>query len=283
MVLTRSDICSGGFARNVVAPSNEFTLLHCEHTLIEGIFRDRRLPLEAGGTTPMDVYIPREEGDFLFSLVRHYCPKLTVEIGMANGLSSLFLALAHSDNGPDGRHIAIDPYQQSEWGGVGMGLIRQAGLAARVRLVEQVSHQGLPMLEREGLRAGLIFIDGAHLFDYALTDFLVSDRILDIGGLIAFDDSDWPAVQGVIRYALTNRHYEVAHPEIVIEPPPGRPKLAVRASRFVARSLPPLATRLKSDFLVPSENLGIIGRCVVLRKTAEDDRDSQSPDSHRPF
>src|SRR5262245_36459880 len=119
---------------------------------------------------------------------------------MANGLSTLFITAAHRDNGPDGRHIAIDPYQHSDWRGVGMGLIRQAGLSDRVRLIEEPSHQALPLLEREGARAGLIFIDGAHLFDYVMADFLVSDWLLDAGGVIAFDDSDCPGVHGVIRY-----------------------------------------------------------------------------------
>src|SRR4051812_30088520 len=146
----------------------------------------------------MNVYIPREEGDYLYSLVRADRPRVTVEVGMANGISTLFIAAGLRDNGDGGRHIAIDPFQASDWQNVGVGLARQAGLGDLVRLVEQPSHHALPALEREGVRAGLIFIDGAHLTDYVFADFLASDRILDVGGVIVFDDSDWPAVQTVI-------------------------------------------------------------------------------------
>lgn len=280
--MTASDRCrsAGGY---LVMSSNGFSLLHYDDTIIQAIYRDRVLPLEDGATIPIKGYIPQEEGDYLYSLVRHYRPSVTIEVGMANGTSTLFLAAAHRDNGPDGRHIAIDPFQHTDWHGIGVGLIRRAGLADRVRLIERPSHQALPLLEMEGVRAGLIFIDGSHLFDYVMADFLAADRILETGGLMALDDVDWPAVDGVIRYVLANRHYEVVYPEVVIEPPPGRPSLAARLLRGVVPLVPPLAARLRPDFLKPSEDLGIRGRVTVLRKTAEDDRDGQSFHCHHPF
>jgi predicted O-methyltransferase YrrM len=229
----------------------------------------------------MDVYIPREEGDYLYSLVRQLRPSRTVEVGMANGLSSVFIAQALRDNGV-GRHTAIDPFQNSDWHGAGMALVAKAGLADVVDLVELPSHQALPDLERSGVRAEFVFIDGSHLFDYVLTDFLCTDRLLADGGLIAFDDSDWPAVTQVIRYAISNRHYEVAFPEVVIEPSRYSPGLANRLLRRVARAVPKFGTRLRPDFLNPSYEQGIRGRCVVLRKLKADDRDSQSR-FHNPF
>jgi predicted O-methyltransferase YrrM len=260
-----------------------FTITRCPHPLVEEVYASRQLPLETGGSAPMNVYIPREEGDYLYSLVGQARPLVTVEVGMANGLSTLFIAAAHRDNGDGGRHIAIDPFQARDWHNVGIGLLRQAGVADLVRLVELPSHQGLPALEREGVRAGLIFIDGAHLTDYVMADFLVGDRILDVGGLIAFDDADWPAVKAAIRYVLANRSYEVAHPEVVIEPAPGRPSIPARILRAAGRRSRWLGDRLNPSFLQPDANLGIAGRCVVLRKKADDARDSQSRDGHRAF
>jgi predicted O-methyltransferase YrrM len=249
---------------------------------VEDIYTKRLLPLKGGGTTPLDVYIPREEGDYLYSLVRQRRPALTVEVGLANGLSALFIAAALRDNGA-GTHIAIDPFQHTDWRDIGIGLLRQAGLADLVRLIEKPSHQALPQLEQEGIHAGLVFIDGAHLFDYAMADFLGADRILEVGGLIAFDDSDWPAVRPVVRYVLSNRHYRVAYPGLVIEPPPGRPTLPGRLLRGLGRRVPWLGARLREDFLHPDRDLGTEGRCVVLENLAEDDRNSQDRSAHRPF
>ena len=145
-----------------------------------------------------------------------------------------------------------------------------------------VSHQALPELERSGVRAQFAFIDGAHLFDYAITDFLCIDRILDVGGLVAFDDSDWPAIRQAIRFILANRDYEVAFPEVVIEERPPTPTLAARAVRAAARVVPQLGKKLRPDFIGPDEALGLRGRCVVLRKLGEENRDSQTR-CHKPF
>lgn len=259
-----------------------FSLQRCPHYLLDKIYSERTIPLEDGGTTPLNVYIPREEGDLLYSMVRHNRPKLTVEVGMANGLSTLFIAAALRENGT-GTHIAIDPFQHSEWRGVGAQLIRQAGMSDIVRLIEKPSYQGLPQLEQEGARVELVFIDGAHIFDYVIADFLCADRILDVGGVMIFDDSDWPAVQPAIRYILANRHYRVARPDVIIEPPRVRPSISSRALRAIGRRVPAIGNRLRPDFMNPSEQIGTLGRCVVLEKMANDDRDSQDRSVHQRF
>lgn len=253
----------------------------CPHPLVEEMYRTRMVPLGDGGTAPMDVYIPRDEGDYLYTLVRHLAPAVTIEVGMANGLSTLFIAQALRDNGV-GRHIAIDPFQSTDWQNAGRALIKRAELESLVELRETYSHRALPELEREGVRTQFAFIDGSHLFDYALSDFLCVDRILDVGGLIAFDDSDWPSVRQAIRFVLANRKYEVAFPQIVIEHRRPTPTLVARAVRATGRALPKLAEKLRPDFMVPDEDMGVRGRCVVLRKLGEEDRDGQSR-FHRPF
>lgn len=253
----------------------------CPLPLVETIYRERVLPLCDGTVTPLNVYIPREQGDYLYSLVRTLKPEVTVEVGMANGLSTLFIAAALSENGR-GRHIAIDPYQSSDWHNVGTGLLRQAGFESLVQLIEKPSHQALPEVEQAGVRSQFIFIDGSHLFDYVLTDFLCADRILDTNGLMAFDDSDWSAITAVLRYAVLNRHYDAPLSSVVIEEDRYRPTLSGRLLRSLGRRVPKLGEKLQSDFTLPSHNLGLRGRCVVLRKLAEDDRDSQTR-FHHPF
>jgi predicted O-methyltransferase YrrM len=194
---------------------------------------------------------------------------------MANGISSLFIASALQANGT-GRHFAIDPFQSSDWDRMGLELLKIAGLDSWVEVIEKPSHQALPQLEQAGVRAQFIFIDGSHLFDYVMTDFLCADRVLDVGGLIAFDDSDWPAIESAIRYIIANRHYQVAFPDVVIERTMFHPRLPARLLRATGRRIPKLGEKLRSDFLTPSYELGIRGRCVVLRKMAADDRNSQS-------
>jgi predicted O-methyltransferase YrrM len=267
--------------QNRSSVANSFIVRRCPSRVVEETYTTRTIPRADGTSIPMDVYIPREQGDYLYSLVRDLRPDITLEVGMANGLSSLFIAEALRENGV-GRHIAIDPFQHSDWGGAGLALLRKAGLKDLVELIELPSHQALPDLERSGVRPGFVFVDGSHLFDYVMTDFMCTDRVLPVGGLIAFDDSDWPAITCALRYALHNRHYEAAYPEVVIESARYTPTLPARLLRRVAKLSPKLASRLRPDFLTPDYELGIRGRCVVLRKLADDDRDSQSQ-FHRPF
>src|SRR5438876_12098824 len=104
-----------------------FRRLSCSHPVINEVYLTRAVPLADGSSAEMNVYIPRKEGDYLYSLVRHLRPSLTLEIGMANGLSTLFIAQALRENGC-GRHISVDPFQFRDWRGAGMTLLRQAGL-----------------------------------------------------------------------------------------------------------------------------------------------------------
>ena len=64
------------------------SILRCPAAAIEEAFSTRQIPTASGQKIPMGVYIPREEGDFLYSIVRHVRPRRTIEVGLANGLSA---------------------------------------------------------------------------------------------------------------------------------------------------------------------------------------------------
>ncbi len=78
-------------------------------------------------------------------------------------------------------------------------------LAKHFRLVEQPSHLALPELFRNGERFDFVFIDGNHTFDFVLLDFFYADRMLEIGGVIGFDDLWMLAVRQVVAYVMRNR------------------------------------------------------------------------------
>lgn len=260
---------------------NNLALSPCPHPMIKQLYLERRVHRDDRSPAPMDVYIPREQGDYLYSLVRALRPSVTLEVGMANGLSTLFIAQALRENG-HGRHIAIDPFQLSDWGGAGLTLLQNAGLDSLVNLIQKPSHQAIPELEQAGITAQLVFIDGSHLFDYVMADFLGADRVLEPGGLMAFDDSDWPSIVQVIRFVLANRAYRVPFPGVVIEPPPIAPTLLGRMLRRAGKVVPKLGAKLRPGFMTPEHELGVKGRCVVLQKLGHDDRESQSR-FHRAF
>ena len=259
----------------------ELRIRRCPSPMIDEIYATGKIWKLDGSQAPLNVFIPREEGDYLYSLVRELRPERTLEVGMANGLSTLFIAQALLDNGA-GHHMAVDPFQRSDWHGAGLAIIHRAGLESLVTLIELPSHQALPELERQGVAIDFAFVDGSHQFDYVVSDFLCIDRILRIGGLIAFDDSDWPAIIKALRFVLSNRRYEVAYPDVVIEQAKYNPGLLSRSLRYLSRHSAGLRRALCPAFVRPSFEIGIRGRCVVLRKLAADDRDSQAS-SMLPF
>jgi predicted O-methyltransferase YrrM len=131
----------------------------------------------------------------------------TLETGMAFGLSTLAICAVHAER-DDGSHIAIDPHQSTDWGGIGILNLKRAGLEQRARVIEARSDEALPRLRDEGLRIDFALIDGLHLFDTTLVDFFHADRMLDPGGVVVFHDTWMPAVGQAVAFVRANRAYE---------------------------------------------------------------------------
>ena len=152
------------------------------------------------------------EGRFLQDLIRQINPTVTLEIGLAYGVSALFICDALNIR-QGTQHIVIDPHQCGDpdrsWQGIGIANLRRAGYGEIVRLIQSPSYRALSELERSGQRVDFAFIDGWHTFDFALVDFFFIDRMLIPGGVVAFDDADWPAIRKVCRFVKTNLAYSV--------------------------------------------------------------------------
>jgi predicted O-methyltransferase YrrM len=175
--------------------------------LIERIYATGKVE-DAGGAL-VDAFpasLPRFHAEEIARLVRSLGLTRTLETGMAYGLSTLAICGVHAERG-DGSHIAIDPYQSTDWRSIGMLNLERAGLAELVRLVEARSDEALPRLRDEGVRLDFALIDGLHLFDATLVDFFFVDRMLDVGGVVVFHDTWMPAVAQAVTFVLRNRAY----------------------------------------------------------------------------
>ena len=147
--------------------------------------------------------IPPEEGEFLQKIIAELKPKVSLEVGLAFGISALFIcdALAKVQAS---RHIIIEP---DDWGG--LNNLKEAGYGHLIELHNLPSFRALPRLEAEGRKIDFAFIDGMHTFDYVMLDFFYIDRLLRVGGVVVFDDANWESIRKVCRYILTNRSYSV--------------------------------------------------------------------------
>lgn len=179
--------------------------------LIQQIYATRTVEDDDGNRFDIFPAIKYSEGQALYQLIRSRKAARTLEIGMAQGLSSLFMCQAHFDDGA-GIHTAVDPRQSSEWRSIGLANVRRAGLEGFFRFIEAGSDAALPDLIAAGEEFDLIFIDGKHLFDFVLVDFYFSDKLIRPGGCVVFHDYWMPAIRKALSFVLANRKYKVISP-----------------------------------------------------------------------
>src|SRR5208283_5529513 len=72
--------------------------------------------------------LPPAGGMLLYRLFREIKPAASLEIGLAYGYSTIYILAALKANG-SGHHLAIDPFQESSW--CGIGITRQEVLGLR--------------------------------------------------------------------------------------------------------------------------------------------------------
>ena len=134
----------------------------------------------------------------------------TLEVGLAYGFSTAFLLAALDANG-GGRHVAVDPYQTSDWHGVGAATAARLTAAAAhldpdsFTCLEERSEAALVDLERRGQTFGLVFVDGYHRFDDVLVDFTLAARMVPAGGLVVLHDRRLGSVKAVASWIRHDR------------------------------------------------------------------------------
>jgi predicted O-methyltransferase YrrM len=225
-----------------------------------------------GSSVPLNYHISAAEGAALQRLIRAVKPRVTLEIGFAYGISTLFICEALAEVGGE-RHIVIDPVQKDGWKGIGLYTLERAGYGSLIEFHGESSHQALPKLEQAKQRVDLALIDGWHTFDYVLVDFFYVDRLLNVGGVVMFDDArSYPAIRKVARYVATHRRYVPIPNEG--EPPQSFARRAFGAATSILRQPPirSLARHLvRPDVLYPDRALGLPrDNFIAFRKTGDD-------------
>jgi len=212
-------------------------------------------------------HMSRDDGWYLQDLIRASHATTSLEVGMAYGVSTLFICDALQQVGQTPSHLAIDPFQHRDWGGIGLKNVARAGFGHFVELIESPSEYVLPQLAQSARQFDFALVDGWHSFDQALVEFFYIDRMLREGGIVAFDDGYWPGISKLMRFIVTLPGYQVyrttpARPSSVL----GRARLAIADSRPGKALLHPSVRRRTWD-------LGIHARCVAFRKVGSNLRE----------
>lgn len=216
---------------------------------------------DPGHAIPLHSHMDRASCELIYAAFTADGPLTSIEVGLAYGISALFACNAIDDTGaPGARHIVIDPCQNVDWQGVGLANLERAGYRHLVDFREEPSELALPKLLAAGTRIQAAIIDGWHTFDHALIDFFYINRMLDLGGIVVIDDTDYPSIAQLARYIRRYPCYELFG-----ETPRSRITIRSKARRAMSRGLP--ALRRQWDRVLPGHP-----RSMAFRKIAEDQR-----------
>jgi predicted O-methyltransferase YrrM len=185
------------------------------HPYLEQVNRTGMVLAPNGQACPIDSHVSVEEGSFLQKVIRDTHPAISLEIGIAFGISTMFICEALREVGSQ-KHIAIDPGPLYRPGtdaldrcGLGLLNIERCGYRGLVDFHEAPSELALPELLKRGQRIDFAFVDGWHTFDHCLVDLFYINRLLNPGGVVAFHDARMASIRRVIRYVANYPAYRV--------------------------------------------------------------------------
>jgi len=154
--------------------------------------------------------IGADEGVALRAWVRAERAVETLEIGLGFAVATLFICEGLIENGPGGRHVAIDPFQvkgpgeHNRLGGVGLQVLDEAGVSGMVDFYAEESQLVLPRLLADGRRFDLAFVDGNHRFEGVFLDLIYLGRLVKERGILFVDDMQFPAIRRAVEFCVSN-------------------------------------------------------------------------------
>jgi len=164
-------------------------------------------------------------------LIREYHITNSVDIGVYRGRSLVPQAVAHKEFA-HGKVYGVDPYLNAEaketgnpsqqqaidkfidgtdfpaiYGEVN-DLLRAFQLNENCTLIRERSQDGIHYFEQEGIRFGLIHIDGNHDSDRVNSDVALYLPRLTPGGFVVMDDVSWDSVKPAL-VTVASRFYKI--------------------------------------------------------------------------
>lgn len=176
------------------------------HPRLQVLFDEKRLLNRDGKEIILSSAITKSNAARLTRIVRDVGASRAIEVGMAHGVSTL--SILHGMISASAQLISIDPFQSGQWQGCGRRLVHDQGLAGRHMTIEDMNWFALPELLRKSARFDFAYIDGDHSFACTFLDFFYIDKMLDVGGIVGFNDCGMPSVQRVVSYVKSNLDYE---------------------------------------------------------------------------
>lgn len=235
------------------------------HWLIDKIFKTKAFINSRGESVRIHSETSKAQCEFLQKIIKDNSFAKSIEIGFAYGISTL--AIVEQIVTQQGFHVVIDKFQNKHWGGNGLDLLTQAGYSEHLQFIEEYSYIALPQLLQKGQKFDFAYVDTTKLFDWLLVDFFYLDKLLEINGMIVFDDVTIPAIRKLLRYIVQLPNYSV----YAQFPENFRPSKYYSLATLL-KGIPKSSKYVRSEIITNDFELGINTWCVAIKKTGEDKR-----------
>jgi predicted O-methyltransferase YrrM len=122
--------------------------------VLKGILQSNRVT-DGTESLPLHSAMSEEEGEVISKVFTAVKPDVSLEVGFAYGISTLYVCDALAQNRKDSKHIIIDPEQTTSWRGIGIKNIARAGYRHLIDLHEERSEIALPIFfpKEQGYRS----------------------------------------------------------------------------------------------------------------------------------
>lgn len=229
------------------------------------IIREKAVTDASGKRHDLHSHTSEAQCRFLQRFVSEQGVSTVLEIGMAYGISALFLCEALAGKYKP-KYIGMDPLQHV-WNDVGLLNLERAGFDF-VNFYREPSRDVLPRLLASGEKIDFAYIDATKVFDTNLVDVVYVHELLRVGGYLAFDDVGCRGMHRLVRYLTKWPSLRVAGVHGVYEDGFKR-----RMAHRVIATLPRRLQRMfREDLVTTDKALGVNGLCVVFQKISEDQR-----------
>lgn len=233
--------------------------------LLDTIFETRKFTSKKGEIVEINSETSKKQCEFLQKIIRDNQFKKSIEIGLAFGMSAIAITEEIVKNG--GKHVAIDKFENDGWHGYGLDLLEQANLREHVEFHEEYCYVTLPKLLSENRKFDFAYIDSTKQFDWLLVDFFYLDKLLELNGVIVFDDAAFPGIRKLLRFIAQFPNYEIYR-----HYPSNKPEKESFKIRLFKKIFKNANNILKEEIIQSDYQLGVNTYCLALRKVSEDSR-----------
>ena len=236
--------------------------------LIKEIFSTQKVIDKNSKEYPLAGNIDFNEGEYLYNLIKNNSEiTQTLEIGCAYGIASLFICSA-LENRKNNKHIIIDPFQDSDYKGIGLLNLDKIG----INFYEHINRKSefiLPELAASQPESfDLIFIDGWHTFDHTMIDLFYANKLIKKNGYIVIDDCRYHSVSKAINYFSNYPSYSIIS-EVSTKKLSNKAKLTKRVSQLIPKFIWKILPKFIYDILSRVQHSSMI----TLQKIDNDNRD----------